>query len=70
MVDPPNCVFDPPNSRLSCHADPPTSQRYFECCNVNDVIESDKCYIFLVGICGKAVEKCRRHFKPNELGMW
>ena len=30
MVDPPNCVSDPPNSRLSGHADPPTSQRYFE----------------------------------------
>ena len=30
MVDPPNCVSDPPNSHLSGHADPPTSQRYFE----------------------------------------
>ena len=30
MVDPPNRVSDPPNSRLSGHADPPTSQRYFE----------------------------------------
>ena len=39
-------MVDPPNSRLSGDADPPTSQRYFERCNVNDVIESDKCYIF------------------------
>ena len=35
MVDPPNCVSDPPNSRLSGHADPPTSQRYFKRCTTS-----------------------------------
>ena len=48
MVDPPNCVSDPPNSRLSGHADPPTSQCYFECC-ISDLLQythMEKCNLY------------------------